>query len=115
MTAERDDDLLVDMLIAARKALQFAADVKHDRFQSDEILQNAVIRMIQVIGEAANKLSEERRRSISAIPWEKMIGLRHRLVHDYFNINIPLIWQVLQDDLPTLIRTIEPLAPQEDA
>ncbi|HVP04506.1 MAG TPA: HepT-like ribonuclease domain-containing protein [Dehalococcoidia bacterium] len=103
------------MLIAARKSRQFTAGVSQERFASDEVLQHAVLRMLQIIGEAATKLSAQRRESIAAVPWDKVIGLRHRLVHEYFNINLPLIWQVLNEDVPLLIDIIEALVPPEDA
>lgn len=115
MTAERDLDLLVDILVATRKGLGFLVGVDYEKFTSDEVLQNAVLRMVQILGEAASKLSIDCRESITGIPWEKIIGLRHRLVHDYFNIDIPLIWQISQEDLPILTKAIEPLVPPEDA
>jgi uncharacterized protein with HEPN domain len=79
----RDDAWLLDMLLAATKARQFASSVSRERFIQDEVLQNAVMRQLQIIGEAANRVSPPSRTAHPTIPWREIVGMRNRLVHDY--------------------------------
>ncbi len=109
----RDDAWLLDMLLAARKARGFATGIGRARFLSDEVLQNAVMRQIQIVGEAANRVSDSTRIANPAIPWHEIIGMRNRLVHDYVNINAALVWDVVQTDLDPLIEKLGGLVPPE--
>ncbi len=110
----RDDAYLLDMLLAARKAQQFNQGVTWEQFQSDDLLQNATMRQIQIIGEAARKVSPEFNQAHPEIPWHEIIGMRHRLVHDYFHIDPVRVWEVVEKDLPVLISLIEPLVPLDE-
>jgi len=110
----RDDAYLLDMLLAARKAQAFTVGVTQDQFEHDEILQNAVIRVIQIIGEAASKVSDEFRQAHPEIPWHGIIGMRHRLVHDYLHIDLIRVWQVVEKDIPALVPLLEPLVPPDE-
>ncbi len=78
----RDDAYLLDMLLAARKIRDFTQGVSQERFQQDELMQHAIMRLIQIIGEAARKVSQEFRQAHPAIPWRQSIGMRHRLVRE---------------------------------
>jgi uncharacterized protein with HEPN domain len=111
----RDDAYLLDMLIAARRALRYTTRTSRQDFDRDEQQQDAVMRMIQIVGEAATKISPEFRESHPMIPWREVIGMRHRLVHDYFHIDIDRVWEVIDGDLPKLISIIETLIPPDDA
>jgi len=109
----RDDAYLLDMLLAARKVLEFVEDISADMFLSDELVQNAVMRQIQIIGEAAAKVSDEFQAAHANIPWREIVGMRNRLVHEYFHIIPERIWGVVESDIPDLIRLIEPLVPPD--
>jgi uncharacterized protein with HEPN domain len=111
----RDDAYLLDMLLAARKVRDFTQGISWEQFQSDEIVQNAVMRQIQIIGEAARKISPEYQQAHSDIPWEGIIGMRNRLVHEYFRIIPERVWDVVEKDIPELIRLIEPLVPPDES
>lgn len=110
----RDDAYLLDMLLAAQKIQHHTQGVEREQFLADELLQNAVMRWIQVIGEAAWRVSSEFKQGHPEIPWAAMAGLRHRLVHDYFHINPVRVWEVVARDLPALIGLIQPLIPPEE-
>jgi uncharacterized protein with HEPN domain len=73
-----------------------------------------VIRPLEIIGEAARLVSQETRDTHPEIPWEQMIGMRNRLIHEYFRVNLTTVWETIQNDLPPLIAQIEPLVPPED-
>lgn len=110
----RDEAYLLDILIAARKALRYVQGASWESFKEDDRTQDAVIRNLQVIGEAARKISEEFQGRYPEIPWGEIIGMRHRLIHDYSRIDVVKIWDTAQNDIPSLIRWIEPLVPSED-
>ncbi len=110
----RDDAYLLDILIAARKALKFVEGIDRNKFEESEILQNAVMRPLEIIGEASTKISKDFRKAHSEIPWREMVGLRNRLIHEYFRIDYGAVWDTIHKDLPKLIEMIEPLVPKED-
>src|SRR3972149_12303335 len=100
----RDEAYLLDILIAARKARKFVENMSWEEFQQSELHQNAVIRSLEIIGEAARLVSESARDAHPEVPWEQMIGMRNRLLHEYFRINIETVWDTVQNNLSNLIR-----------
>lgn len=106
-----DPPLLLDMLLAARRVIAFAAKTSSTEFLTDEFAQSAIHYQIQVIGEAAYKVSKVFRDQHPEIAWEPICGLRHRLVHDYGGIEPAVIWKIVEQHVPELIRLLEPLAP----
>ena len=109
----RDDAYLLDMLLAARKVQDFTQNVTGEQFRSDELTQNAVMRQIQIIGEAARKVSLQYQQEHPEVPWQGIIGMRNRLVHEYFRIIPERVWDVAEQDIPELIRLIKPLVPPD--
>mgnify|MGYP003604478713 CR=1 FL=1 len=108
-----DDALLLDMLIAARKIVRFSAGMNLDAFEADEMAQSAIIRELQVIGEAARLVSEEAKTAYPAIDWRTMTGMRNRLVHEYFAIRLDVVWQTAMEDIPPLIDRLNDTLPGE--
>jgi uncharacterized protein with HEPN domain len=109
-----DDAYLLDMLIAARDALSFVHGLSRQQFSSSRIHQQAVAKALETIGEAAGKVSERTRSAHPEFPWREIVGMRHRLVHDYFEIDLEKVWETVQHDLPPLISILEPLVPPEE-
>jgi len=107
----RDDAYLLDILSAARKVVQYATGVTEEGFERSELLQDATMRQLGIIGEAAGKVSQETRNAHPEIPWSEMIGMRNRLIHEYSRINLKRVWDTLQNDIPHLTTLIEPLVP----
>jgi uncharacterized protein with HEPN domain len=96
------------MLDAARKAVRLAAGrSRGDLEAEDNPLADALVRLISVIGEAASKLGDDVRSEFREIPWSDMVGMRNRLIHAYFDINLDILWATVQDSLPVLIRLLE--------
>ena len=95
------------MLDAARQALTFCRDRKRSDLDDDPMLRRALVNCIQEIGEAASKTTGPARARVAGVPWQKLIGTRHRLVHDYAGINLDLLWQVVEQELPSLIEGLE--------
>jgi uncharacterized protein with HEPN domain len=110
----RDEAYLLDILIAARKALTFVEGMTWEAFAESELHQSAVIRLLEIIGEAAAHVSRSTREAHPDIPWHEMIGMRHRLIHEYFRVDLRVVWETVQRDLPQVIALIEPLVPPED-
>ena len=73
------------------------------------MLVMAVLREVEIIGEAAAKLSEETRKAHAEVPWAKIIGMRHRLVHAYFDVDLDRVWDTIDSDLPALVTLLRPL------
>ena len=110
----RDDSAyLLDMLLAARDALSFAEGMSYDDFARDRRTQLSVLKSVEIVGETATHVSEDTKRVHPAIPWREIVGMRNHLVHAYFDIDMPLVWDTTCDDLPILIARSEPLIPPE--
>jgi len=92
--------LTEDIYDAVGRIENYTRGMSFDTFAGDEKSVDAVVRNLEIIGEAANRLPEEFREKHSAIEWYKIIGLRHRIVHEYFGVDVGIIWQVVQHDLP---------------
>ncbi|HEX9895043.1 MAG TPA: DUF86 domain-containing protein [Gemmatimonadales bacterium] len=104
----RDDTVyLVHMLETARKAVSKVAGLNQERFRADENLNLALVHLIQMMGEAARRVSDETQRRHPGIPWRQVIGMRHRVVHDYLAVDLDIVWAVVQEDLPRLVRVLE--------
>ncbi|MBV9550962.1 MAG: DUF86 domain-containing protein [Alphaproteobacteria bacterium] len=111
----RDTALLLDIVLAAEDALSFAAALDEQAFLASDLHQSAIIRKFAIMGEAAGKVSKEFRAAHGEIPWAQMTGLRHRLVHDYGDVRLDIIWRVVKDTLPDLVASLRPLIPAEDS
>ena len=113
---QRDEGWLLDMILACRRILRYLEGVRADQFQGDEILQDAVVKRLEIIGEAANQVSADLRNAHPDIPWRLIIGMRHRLVHEYFHVDQERVWDVASREVPGLLEQLEPLVPPpEDA
>lgn len=113
--AARDQSLLLDMLLAAQDAHVFVAGLDAAQFSGSRLHQHAVIRCLEIIGEAAGRVSPQFQAAHPEIPWRKVIGMRHRLIHGYSEVDIDIVWSVLRDELLPLIAKLAPLIPPEDA
>lgn len=108
---DRDVAYLWDVREAAREVIEFVRDVTYERFAADKILRYAVERQIQVIGEAARRVSPAFKDSHPEIPWKSLIAQRNVLAHEYGEILVERIWRVASERLPELVRLVDPLIP----
>ena len=104
---------LVDVLLAVKRALEFIDGYDAERFHSDKRTRWAVYSQIIIVSEAARRISREFQDQHAEIPWAEMTGMRHKLVHDYDDIDWVLVWDTVAVDLPKLKAAIEPLIPKE--
>jgi uncharacterized protein with HEPN domain len=98
---------LLHMLDAAREAVGVSAGLSRESLASDRLLALALVKDIEIIGEAAAHVTEPSRASLPNIPWRDVIAMRNRLIHAYFDVDIDLVWTTLIVDLPPLIRALE--------
>ena len=101
------------ILDAAREAISFTKGKTRSDLNSDRMLVLALVKDIEIIGEAACRIQSSARDELTGVPWDDIIGMRHRLVHAYFDINLNILWQTLQDDLPLLITVLENNIPPD--
>jgi hypothetical protein len=94
--------MLNDIRQAIDRIEQYIKNLSFDAFSNDQKSVDAVVRNLEIIGEAASRLPDEFKEKYSEIEWYKVVGLRHRIVHEYFGIDLEIIWQILQKDLPEL-------------
>lgn len=110
----RDAAWLLDMLQASRKALEYAHGLSEAEFLASSLRQDAVLRQLTIVGEAAKRVSAEFRASYPEVPWRKVAGFRDVVVHDYFRVDLKEVWRIVQEDLPPLVSMLEPLVPPEE-
>ncbi|ADN34992.1 protein of unknown function DUF86 [Methanolacinia petrolearia DSM 11571] len=105
---ERNDRIYVLHAVdAAEKALEISGRIQRKDLDSDEIYGLALIRLLEIIGEAANLVSADFQEKYPAIPWKHMISMRNRLIHGYFDINYDIVWDTVKNDLPPLIKSLK--------
>jgi uncharacterized protein with HEPN domain len=109
MRPPEDEVLLRDMLDYARRAVEAVAERDRSDLDSDLILAPALERFIEVIGEAASKVSTSTRAAAPEIPWQEIIGMRNRLVHGYAAVDHDIVWDVVSADLREMINALEQL------
>jgi uncharacterized protein with HEPN domain len=107
-------DYLRDMLENANRAIQFTEGMNFESFSKDEKTVYAVIRAVEIIGEATRNIPEEIRTKYPEIPWRDASNMRNKLVHRYFGINLEVIWQTINEDLPMLADTIQEIIRREE-
>ncbi len=97
------------MLEAAREALGYVEGRTRSDLDGNRPLQHCLIRCIEIMGEAASRITSEFRLAHPEIPWRLPIAMRNRLVHAYFDINLDILWQTADAELPALVKILEPL------
>ena len=102
------------MLLAARHAREFAAGLDRAAFEASALHQHAIAQALSNLGEAARKVSPSTRDAHPEIPWPQIVGLRHRIAHDYSRLDPGRIWDVVENHLDPLIAALEPSIPTED-
>ncbi len=110
------DDLVYagHMLDKACEALELVAGKSRSDFDGDKSLRLALVYLIQVIGEAARRLSDDFRAKHTGIPWHDIVGMRHKLVHDYWDVDENIVWSVVTNDLQPLVDQLEKIVPEEE-
>ncbi|AFY43134.1 DUF86 domain-containing protein [Nostoc sp. PCC 7107] len=114
MTANRDLESLIDIHHYSQNAIFFVSAITKVEFVEDQKTIAAVMYAIAVMGEATKRLSKEFREQHSYLSWKELAGLRDRLVHDYKNIDLDILWDVVSVEIPALLVSLEPLLPKQN-
>ena len=103
------DDLayIEHILDCIRKIKEFTAGISLKDFSVNELVQDAVIRNIEIIGEASKKISSDTKQIYYEIPWKEIAGMRDKLIHDYLGVDFEVVWRTITEDIPTLEKQIK--------
>jgi uncharacterized protein with HEPN domain len=111
---QRDLDRLDDILTAAADVIEFSSQLTFARFVSQKAERYAILHALTIIGEASNRISEEYRAKHPDLPWRRIIGFRHRIVHGYGEVDLELVWEVARTLVPDLQQRISQLRAEFD-
>ncbi|VVB69177.1 Uncharacterised protein [uncultured archaeon] len=117
---KKDDSVYLHHILAAIERIEtYSEGVSFQGLLQTEILQDGVVRQLEIIGEASRNLSSDLIRRHPEVPWGEIIGLRNRIAHAYYNIDLGVVWDIVQEDLPSLkkdvSRIIDEVKDQEDS
>ena len=108
----KDDPVrLRHMLDAAKEAVELAAGKSKCDIENERTLNLSLVRLIEVVGEAGNRVSPEWRDKYPSIPWQQVIGMRNRMIHGYDDIDFEILYRTIAEDLPALIAQLEKIVP----
>lgn len=107
MSARPDSACLEDIVEAIRRIHEYVGSMEYEQFRNDCRTQDAVIRNLEIIGEATKHISVPFRKKHTNIPWKQMAALRDRLIHHYFGVNLDIVWGILRNELPQVVTEIE--------
>lgn len=99
--------MLMDILESIEKIFRYTKGMSFEDFSSDEKTMDAVVRNFEVIGEAANRVEDEVKKKYPKVEWRRIIGLRNRIVHEYFGIDFNIVWMIIEENLKTFKAEIE--------
>lgn len=108
----RERQYLLDILLEAEDALMFVRGASFEDLCTNAMLRKAVLHSLTVLGEAAGRIDASTEADVANLPWRKMKNLRNVLVHDYEGVNLPVIWDIVTHELPTVVATLAPLFPE---
>jgi len=104
----KDDNVRIQHILdAAREAVAFVDGHCRADLETDHKLNLSLVRLLEIIGKAAREISPEFREAHPDVAWKKMVGMRDRLIHGYFDVNLDVVWETVTDDLPLLITQLE--------
>jgi uncharacterized protein with HEPN domain len=114
MTRHNDEIRLRHMLDHAKEAVEMVRGRERDDFNRDRMLQLAIVRLVEIIGEAATRVSPEGQQQYGSVPWQQARGMRNRLIHGYDRVDLDILWNTVQDDLPVLIAQLQQALGKSD-
>lgn len=114
MSSQRDRDRIGHMLDHARETITLTRGKARADLDNDRVLNLALVRLLEIVGEAAGRVSKEECALHPEIPWPQIIGLRNRLIHGYDVVDNDILWQIITRDLPQLVEALEAIVPPRE-
>lgn len=112
--SRRDDRVpLRHMLQHASEAVELASTRNRDDLEEERLVELSLVRLVEIVGEAASRVTSETREAHPEIPWREIVGMRNRLIHGYDVVDHDVLWQTIREDLPPLIRQLEKVLAAE--
>ncbi len=111
----RDNESLIDIERAANRVLFYATDCDRASLETNDEKVSAILYQITIIGEATKRLSQDFRQQHPEIPWREIAGMRDVIVHEYDQVDLDVVWDVIQNKLPKLLTSLQPLLLSEDS
>jgi uncharacterized protein with HEPN domain len=112
---KKDDSVyLRHILDAISRIEEYTHGIKYQDFMNNHLVQDGVIRQIEIVGEATKRLSKETRGRHPEIPWKDMSGMRNKLMHGYFGVDLDAVWDTVERDIPTLKKKLKEIVQQEE-
>lgn len=112
MSKRSDQELIEDIIECGHRIRSYTERMGYDDFLQDHKTQDAVIRNIEIIGEAVKLLSDTMKNSYPHITWKEIAGTRDKLIHDYFGVNIDVVWNIAKEDLPGFVEQLEKISQE---
>ena len=106
MTSQRDDDRIAHIVEACEEVATFVAGKTRNDLDDNRMLQLALVKLVEIVGEAAKAVSDDTRRRYPEVPWSAAARTRDRLTHHYFDVNLDVLWSTVTDDLPALLAAL---------
>ena len=104
----KDDLAYLDHILECiRKINEYSKGLSLKDFKSNELVQDAIIRNIEIIGEASKKISKDTKKTYYKIPWKEIAGMRDKLIHDYLGVDVDVVWKTIHSDIPILEKLIK--------
>jgi uncharacterized protein with HEPN domain len=107
MSRHRNLVYLQHMLDHAKEAVTLVQDKSRTELDTDRLLNLSLVRLLEIIGEAANRISSDEQMMYPEVPWQQIVGLRNRLIHGYDSVDFDILWGIVTADLPSLVKTLE--------
>jgi uncharacterized protein with HEPN domain len=111
----RDRESLIDIERAGRRILRYASGCNRTELETNDEKVSAILYQITIIGEATKRLSQELRQQHPEIPWRDIAGMRDVIVHEYDQVDLDVVWDVIHNKLPELLTLLKPLLPEENS
>lgn len=114
MSKRGDREFLMNMIIACEKIMKYTKDMSYEDFCNNEMVIDAVVRNIEILGEASKNISEGLKRKYPEIEWREIARTRDKIIHFYFEVDLSIVWDIIKVDIPSLIEKLKGVAEKEN-
>jgi len=113
MSKRGDREFLMDMLIACEKIIKYTKDLSYEDFRRNDIVIDAVVRNIEILGEASKRISEGLKKKYPEVEWREILRTRDKIIHFYFGVDLSIVWDIITVDIPALKEKLKRIIEKE--